>query len=135
MRINNSGVKGLKRELKVLSEAVEIYTTYAESTEIKSGLKCALYYLIKKACNIIKSSHLMEGRDEATAEIDKFIPVFELNHEFIFGDATYQINHRRKSGYANVWATFRGGCKEATNLHYQQSGKDDSWWLHCLGFP
>lgn len=44
----------------------------------------------------MKSSHLIEGRDEVAAKLDKFIPVYELNHEFLFGDATYEINNRRQ---------------------------------------
>ena len=86
-----------KREnFGVLSEAIQDYTTQAESLEIKCGLKTALYYLIKKACKIIKSTHLMDRRDEAAAEIDRFVSVFELNHEFVFGDAVYLTNNRRQ---------------------------------------
>ncbi|KAJ8048441.1 hypothetical protein HOLleu_00761 [Holothuria leucospilota] len=54
-----------------------------------------LYYLIKKACKIIKATHLV-GEDDEASEIDKFVAVLELNHDFIFGDATYQINNNRQ---------------------------------------
>ena len=94
---NSTVAEMFKREhFNVLSEAIQDYTTQAVSSGIKSGLKTALYYLIKKACKIIKSIHLMERQDESAAEIDRFISVFELNHEFIFGDAIYHINYRRQ---------------------------------------
>ena len=85
-----------RSNFSVLSEAINVYTTREGGVRIKSGLKMGLYYLLKRSCKIVKSTFLVEGKDDSAAEIDKFTSVLELNHEFIFGDATYQINKSRQ---------------------------------------
>ncbi len=85
-----------RKNFEVLREAILLYTTHLDSAELKSGLKSAVYYLVKKACKIIKATHLVAGRDEEATEIDKFAAVLGLNYEFLFGDAVYQINKNRQ---------------------------------------
>ena len=53
-----------RKNFEVLREAVLLYTAHLDSAELKSGLKSAVYYLKKKACKIIKATHLVAGRDE-----------------------------------------------------------------------
>lgn len=38
----------------------------------------------------------MDGMDEKASEIDMFCEVFQLNKDFIFGDATYALNRNRQ---------------------------------------
>ncbi|KAJ8046374.1 hypothetical protein HOLleu_05024 [Holothuria leucospilota] len=85
-----------RRSFNVLIEAIHSYTSNEGKAGVKSGLKLGLYYLLKKASKVIKATHLMEEKDSEASEIDKFISVLELNYNFVFGDAMYQININRQ---------------------------------------
>ncbi|KAJ8050179.1 hypothetical protein HOLleu_03277 [Holothuria leucospilota] len=81
-----------------LEQAVIEYTTkgFGNSTDdLKHGLKTAVYYLIKKACKLIKGMYLIDDEDDKASDVDKFIDVFELSHDYLFGDATYAMNRNR----------------------------------------
>ncbi|KAJ8018484.1 hypothetical protein HOLleu_43501 [Holothuria leucospilota] len=78
-----------------LSEAISAYTE--DGCELKSGLKIGLYYLLKKACKIVKATHLVQRQDGEASEIDSFVAILELNQNFLFGDAAYQINKNRQA--------------------------------------
>lgn len=81
-----------------LEQAVIEYTTkgFGNSTDdLKHGLKTAIYYLIKKACKLIKGMYLIDDEDDKASDVDKFIDVFELSHDYLFGDATYAMNRNR----------------------------------------
>lgn len=88
----NAGDMFQRKNFDVLSEAVRVYTTETENARIKAGRKTALFYLLKKSCKIIKATNLVHGKDDAAAEVDRFVSVLQLNHEFLFGDAIYQVN-------------------------------------------
>lgn len=90
-------IKMLKRNnFNTLAEAVEAYTAKDE-TDLKPGLKIGLYYLLKTALKIVKVTYLTQSKDDDAAEIDKFVSVLELNHDYLFGDATYAINKNRQT--------------------------------------
>lgn len=81
-----------------LEQAVIEYTTkgFGNSTDdLKHGLKTAIYCLIKKACKLIKGMYLIDDEDDKASDVDKFIDVFELSHDYLFGDATYAMNRNR----------------------------------------
>jgi hypothetical protein len=78
-----------------LHEAVVTYTTDSRD-EIKTGLKNALYYLIKNFSKVIKGYYLVQCKDDQAAEIDKFVTVFEHNKLILFADAKYAINKNRQ---------------------------------------
>jgi hypothetical protein len=84
----------VRRNFNALKEAVETYTSTADG--VKHGLKYGLYYLIKNAAKIIKSSMLIADEDDKAAEIDKFVLVLEISHSEMFGDAVYAINNSRQ---------------------------------------
>ncbi|XP_030848126.1 uncharacterized protein LOC105437122 isoform X3 [Strongylocentrotus purpuratus] len=92
----NAGDMFDRLHFHALSEAITVYTTGEESGQLKSGLKSGLYYLLKLACKFTKATYLSTGDDRGAEEIDKFIAVLELNHSFLFGDATYAINKNRQ---------------------------------------
>ncbi|XP_071830672.1 uncharacterized protein [Apostichopus japonicus] len=85
-----------RKNFSILSEAINAYTLNKEKASIKSGLKLGIYYLLKKASKVIKATHLVEENDIAAADIDRFVSVLELNQNFLFGDASYQINMNRQ---------------------------------------
>lgn len=63
--------------------------------DLKHGLKTALYYLLKKTSKLIKGSYLIDDEDKKAEEIDRFVEVLELNHDYLFGDAVYAVNKAR----------------------------------------
>ncbi|PIK51101.1 hypothetical protein BSL78_12013 [Apostichopus japonicus] len=79
-----------------LQEAIESYTTKEASSELKPGLKSGLYYLLLKSAKILKATYLMDGMDEKASEFDMFCEVFQLNKDFIFGDATIDALNRNR---------------------------------------
>ena len=70
-------------------------TTIRTDNSMKSGLKVALFYLIKKACKIVKGSFLVAEDDASASEVGKFVEVLELHYNLVFGDAMYQLNTNR----------------------------------------
>ena len=80
-----------------LETAVIHVTTTRDGTEIKSGLKIGLYYLLKKLAKVIKINYLVKKQDGLAEEIDKFTDVLSMNYNFLFGDAIYQINKSRET--------------------------------------
>ena len=64
--------------------------------ELKPGLKQNLLYLLKRSAKVLKAMYLTEEKDEKAAELDKFVQVFELLEDFIFGDVQYELNKRRQ---------------------------------------
>lgn len=91
----NAGDMFDRQQFQVLSEAIREYSTN-EAGALKPGLKSTLYYFIKKVSKVVKTTCLVKKEDAAAAEIDKFIAVLELNHHYLFGDATYAINKNRQ---------------------------------------
>lgn len=84
-----------KREnFKTLEMSIETFT--APNGNVKPGLKSGLFYSIKTTAQILKAVRLMDGNDEGAAEIDKFVAVFDMMKDFIFGDAIYQVNYNRQ---------------------------------------
>ncbi|PIK43850.1 hypothetical protein BSL78_19292 [Apostichopus japonicus] len=81
-----------------LEHAILKYTMNGEGksmADLKYGLKTALYYLIKKSCQIIQGTFLIGNEDDKATELDKFMGVFELNHNYLFGDASYAMHKNR----------------------------------------
>ena len=66
-----------------------------EDTNIKAGLKQNLYYLIKRAAKVLKGTFLTQKKDNEADEIDKFVSILEMLEDYIFGDATYELNKNR----------------------------------------
>ena len=74
-----------------LKQAIENYTE-KENAKIKAGLKHVLYYLLTSTAHIIKGTFLMKDEDHKADQIDKFLSMFKLWKNHIFGDAQYQLN-------------------------------------------
>lgn len=53
-------------------------------------------YLIKKSAKILRCTCLAGNDDQGSEEILKFVGVFELWEDLIFGDAQYELNKRRQ---------------------------------------
>ncbi|PIK55384.1 hypothetical protein BSL78_07700 [Apostichopus japonicus] len=82
-----------------LTEAISSYS--GEGNELKPGLKIGLFYLLKKSCKIVKATHLVEGQNASAEEIDQFVAILELNHNYLFGDAKHQVDQSRKANLRN----------------------------------
>ena len=74
-----------RNNFRHLEEALDVYTSLenSESSQIKAGLKLGLYYLIKSSSKILKALYLIEDNDKQAADVDKFVSVLELNHNYI----------------------------------------------------
>jgi len=86
----------VRSNFRMLEAAIEKCTESVDTGE-KSGLKIALYYLLKKAAKNLKASYLMDDEDDKAAEIDKFVHVLALNENILFGSAVYALNQRRQT--------------------------------------
>lgn len=76
-----------------LEQALSSYSfNHKQGAVIKYGSKIQLYYLVKKACKIMKSMCLIKNDEIRADSLDKFINIFEMNHDYIFGDAVYAGN-------------------------------------------
>ena len=84
----------VRRNFHSLTTAIEETTT--SDSEVKAGLKTALYYLLQKFAKVLKGSYLIKDEDSRAEEIDKFLQVLALNHNLIFGDAAYILNKNRQ---------------------------------------
>ena len=78
-----------------LSNVIEIYTRN-EDNSMKAGLKQNLYYLIKKSATVMQYAFYSQKRDGEADEISKFIQSFKSWENYLFGDATYQLNKQRQ---------------------------------------
>jgi len=92
----------VRSHFHVLEEAINVRCAAdcddnTDSGGMKAGLKIAYYSLLKKMAKVVKVTHLERNEDDKAAEIDKFTDVLALNHNFIFGDALYQINKSRQT--------------------------------------
>ena len=86
----------LRRENFIqLKSAIDVYTT-KEDSSLKSGLKQALYYLIKAAVKAMKGTFLIANKDRHARALDDFVSVLELSKDLVFGDATYHLNKDRQ---------------------------------------
>ncbi|PIK49503.1 hypothetical protein BSL78_13608 [Apostichopus japonicus] len=88
----------LRSNFNHLESAIAVYSTKGDrdsTDDLKHGLKAALYYLIKKAGKILKGTYLINDQDARADAVDKFMHVFEMNHNFIFGDASYAMQKNR----------------------------------------
>ena len=79
-----------------LEEALD-HCTLSDENHMKSTLKVAYLFLLKRFAKIIIAKYLTEGRDEDAAEAGKFSEVLELNQNTIFGGAEYKMLQRRQS--------------------------------------
>ena len=96
-----------RRNVSQLQEALDTYCE-KEKGGLKSGLKIALLYLIKKSAKIIKGTVLMEAEEGVTEEearkravskaqeIDLFLVFLKLWEDSMFGDAVYLVNKNRQ---------------------------------------
>ena len=78
-----------------LSNTIDIHTRNDDNS-LKAGLKCNLYYLIKKAAVVLQYSFYSQAKDEEVSEMSKFIQSFKSWNDYLFGDATYQLNKQRQ---------------------------------------
>jgi hypothetical protein len=85
-----------RKNFPYLEDAISQYTCSSVGDGLKAGLKTALNYLLKRFSKVAKASLLVRGEDEKASEIDKFLDVFQLNQNHIFGDATYKLNRNRQ---------------------------------------
>ncbi|XP_033101539.1 uncharacterized protein LOC117104801 [Anneissia japonica] len=87
-----------RKNFNHLEAAIDTYTrnNTSDIQTVKAGLKSGLYYLLKSTSKILKAIYLVEEKDELSDDVDKFISLLELNHNFVFGDATYSINQQRQ---------------------------------------
>lgn len=94
IHVEGTAADMLKRKyFSILESAIQAYIA-RDKDVIKPGLKLSLDYLPKTACKIMKATYLM---DEKAAELDRFLTVLEINHNYLFGDATYAINKGRQT--------------------------------------
>ena len=78
-----------------LKESIELFTAKKNSSGIKPGLKQNLFYLIKRTAKILKGIFLTQKRDDQADEVDKFVSILEMFEDYIFGDATYELNKNK----------------------------------------
>lgn len=77
-----------------LIEAVGEYSKADTDTgTMKSGLKVAIYYLLKSTSKILRGSYLIADKAE---EIHQFVMVLEMHQHVTFGDAVYALNKNRQ---------------------------------------
>ncbi|XP_011661625.2 uncharacterized protein LOC105437092 [Strongylocentrotus purpuratus] len=100
IKANNISDMMQRANFRHLEEALERYTERNEETDsvtgVKAGLKLGIYYLLKSAAKILKATYLMDDNDRAAEDLDRFTAVLELQHNHMFGDATYLLNKRRE---------------------------------------
>ena len=94
MQSNDFSKIFLRSNFFALRESIDIFIKKADSG-IKAGLKQNLFYLIKRAAKVLKALYLSEANDSDASETDKFVSVLEMWEDFIFGDATYQLNKNK----------------------------------------
>ena len=92
---NNAADMFCRQNFKHLREAINIYST-STSGNMKPGLKQNLLYLIKRSVKALKATLLAENKDKDADELDKFLQIFKLWEDYIFGDAQYELNKRRQ---------------------------------------
>ena len=90
-----------RRNFNDLQEAIENMTSSEEKNgnpknKLKSGLKIALLYLLKKIAKVVQGNYLIEGNDAKAEEVEKFVHVLNHNRDFVFGDAIYLLNKSRQ---------------------------------------
>ncbi|XP_057296083.1 uncharacterized protein LOC130629325 isoform X2 [Hydractinia symbiolongicarpus] len=83
-----------RRNFEHLKNVIDVYTT-SEDNELKAGLKQNIYYLLKRVAKVLKGHYLVSSDDSAAEEIDRFISVLEMYEDFVFADATYQLNKNK----------------------------------------
>ncbi|ELU10250.1 hypothetical protein CAPTEDRAFT_196229 [Capitella teleta] len=89
----------LKREnWKYLVIAIDHMTFKNDSqTELKYGLKTAVYYLLIKLADVIIGEKLSaKGQEEEVVEVNLFLKLLKHHQNSFFGDAKYQINKARQ---------------------------------------
>ncbi|XP_041456679.1 uncharacterized protein LOC121408987 isoform X1 [Lytechinus variegatus] len=102
-----------------LEQAVESCTIKEDGKTIKVALKLGLLYLIRNACKILKGTYLIQDEDSRAEDIDKFLAVLDLNQSYLFGDATYHVNKKRKSKLRRPSES----RKEHVSQHFQHAGE------------
>ena len=90
---NNSTDMFLRKNFSQLCAAIETYTASEDCQ--KSGLKHVLCYLILNAAEKMIGHFLSQDNDAAADDIDRFIKLYNLEKNNIFGDAVYDLNIRR----------------------------------------
>ena len=83
-----------RSNFSVLTDSINKYST-GEESELKAGLKQNLFYLFKRSAKILKGFFLSRRKDTEADEIDKFVSILEMMEDYIFGDATYQLNKNK----------------------------------------
>ena len=84
-----------RSSIKELEMAIEEYTKSAEGG-MKSALKSALNFVIRRFAKVLKVMYLIRDDDKSAREVDRFLEVFMLYKDFIFGDASYHQNRNRQ---------------------------------------
>ena len=84
-----------RSSIKELELAIEEYTKSAEGG-MKSALKSALNFVIRRFAKVLKVMYLIRDDDKSAQEVDRFLEVFTLYKDFIFGDASYHQNRNRQ---------------------------------------
>ena len=79
-----------------LEAAIRQHTAGDDESQVKAGLKLSLYYLVKRTAKIVKIVYLVREDDSTAASVDKFLDVFTINYNLLFGDALYQLNKKRQ---------------------------------------
>lgn len=81
-----------------LEKAVVSYTRKGGAQgmdDLKHGLKSALYCVIKRTSKILKGTYHIDEHDKKAEDVDKFVDIFELNHDYLFGDASYAMAKKK----------------------------------------
>ena len=63
---------------------------------MKAALKSSFNFLIRRFAKVLKVLYLVREDDESAREVDRFLEVFTLYKDFIFGDASYRQNRNRQ---------------------------------------
>ncbi|XP_057294029.1 uncharacterized protein LOC130657627 isoform X3 [Hydractinia symbiolongicarpus] len=91
---NNAGDMFLRENFEVLKYSIESYT-HSDLEVQKSGLKAALYYVLKDAAEKLIGYYLGKNNDVDAEKIKNFLVLLKLRKDEIFADATYDLNMRR----------------------------------------
>ncbi|XP_057316739.1 uncharacterized protein LOC130657748 [Hydractinia symbiolongicarpus] len=92
---NNSHDMFNRRNFDFLASSIEEYTK-SSTDEMKAGLKENLFYLIKRAAQVLQFYLFNQGKDEEAEEVGRFLVSWKGWKQYLFADASYKLNTNRQ---------------------------------------
>ena len=86
---NRNNFVALEKAITEMCKCVE------DERKVQTGLKLGLQYFIKSTASILQLKFLIEGKDDMSADVDKFMKIFEMRQVYMFRDATYTAASNR----------------------------------------